>query len=100
RQVVGPTAIAAALRVTSDRVGLATNGPAFDISSNGGRIIFGAQANGQDHLFAANTDGSGLRELLAGVTYVNRAVLSADGSKIGYNITPSTTPRETGVINF
>ncbi len=100
RQVAGPTAIAALLRTTPDRVGPSTNGPPLDVSANGARIVFGATANGQDHLFAANGDGSGLHELLPGITYMNRAVLSADGSKVGYNVTPPGAFNQIGVINF
>jgi hypothetical protein len=86
RQVAGPTAIAALLRTTPDRVSPSTNGPPLDVSANGARIVFGATANGQDHLFAANGDGSGLHELIPGITYVNHAVLSADGwfDRIGF----------------
>jgi hypothetical protein len=81
-------------------VGLATDGPTLDVSANATRIIFGAQVNGQDHLFAANADGSGLHEVLAGNAFVKHAVLSADGSRIGYNVIPPTGPGDLGVINF
>ena len=104
KQVAGPKAVASLLGITADKVfPFATNGWSLDVSADGTKLVFGLAAPGGERIFTVNADGTGLRQVLGPVDFVNHAALSGDGTKVGYDIIPPpccSTPNEVGVINY
>lgn len=112
RQVVGPDQVGRLLGIPADNVfPFDTNGWSLDVSSDGSRIVFGAHAHAPqapeqpfgDRIFAVNLDGSGLHPILESTNFVSHAGISADGTKVLYDIIPPpccSTPNEAGVVNF
>jgi hypothetical protein len=73
---------------------------ALDISDDGGRVVFGAHAGGQEYLFALAGDGDPV-PLLGPVSLVNRVGISGDGATIAYDVKPLGlfySYKEVGVI--
>src|ERR1035438_8972356 len=109
-QIVGPDAIAALFGETASNYytpGFSDSGSTpnhtLGVSADGTRIVFGAQqvsGGGPDAIFGVNGDGSGLHMILGPVPYVDHVGISADGSKVLYDITSSDFVVETGVIDF
>jgi uncharacterized protein (TIGR03437 family) len=111
RQIVGPNAVAGLFGITADAhinpeftvTGNAPNHP-LSVTSDGARIVFGAQNHnrgGGDAIFGVNLDGSNLHTVLGSVPYVGHlAINSAGGSKVLYDTTSQSFVVETGVVNF
>jgi uncharacterized protein (TIGR03437 family) len=109
-QIVGPDAVAALFGSTASNYytpGFSDSGNTpnhtLGVSADGTRIVFGAQqvsGGGPDAIFGVNGDGSGLHMILGPVPYVDHVGISADGSKVLYDITSSDFVVETGVIDF
>jgi hypothetical protein len=103
KQVAGPKAVAALLGITADKVfPFATNGWSLDVSADGAKLVFGIAAPGGERIFTVNADGSGLKQALGPVDFVNHAALSGDGTKVGYDVTAPpccSSPNEVGVVN-
>ncbi len=103
KQIAGPKAVATLLGTTADKVfPFATNGWSLDVSADGTKLVFGLAAPGGERIFTVNADGTGLRQALGPVDFVNHATLSGDGTKVGYDVIPPpccSTPNEAGVVN-
>jgi len=110
RQIVGPDAVAALFGETASAYYIpqfndAGNTPnhTLSVTTDGSRIVFGAQmvgGAGPDAIFGVNLDGSGLHLVLGPVPYVGNLAISADGSKVLYVSTSSDFIVETGLVNF
>lgn len=103
RQVVGPRQLEA--MDLAPTVLFGSNGRVLDLSADGSRLVFGAYHDPQgagdgQGLFAVNLDGSGLRELVGRVSYVNDAAISADGAMVAYGVVDAAGTQEAGVIGF
>jgi hypothetical protein len=104
RQVVGPSQVAGLLGISADKVfPFRTNGrQSLEASADGSRLVFSTAADGE-RIFGANSDGSGLHQLVGPVDFVSHVGISADGTKVLYDAIPPpccSTPNEAGVINF
>ena len=103
KQIVAPKAVAALLGITPDKVfPFSTNGWSLDVSADGTKLAFGVAAPGGERIFTVNADGSGLRQTLGPVDFVNHVALSGDGTKVAYDVTPPpccSTPDELGIVN-
>lgn len=62
----------------------ATGINSFDISSDGQKIAFSATKNKISHLYIANVDGSGMKQLTSGVDRDDAPNFSPDGSRIAF----------------
>jgi hypothetical protein len=73
----------------------------LDVSSNGGRIVFGVAAGARGRaLMAVNGDRTSLRVLRAGLATLFGAAISGDGSTVAYTATVSSGATELDVIRF
>ena len=104
RQVVGPIQVASLLGTSPDKVfPFRTNGrPALEVSADGTRVVFSTAAEGE-RIFGVNSDGSGLHQLIGPVDFVSHVGISADGSKVLYDVIAPpccSSPNEAGVINY
>jgi hypothetical protein len=111
RQVVGPDQVGKLLGIPADNVfTFDVNGWALDVSRDGSRIVFGTHAHAPqapeqpfgDRIFGVNLDGSGLHPILEAMNFVSHAGISADGTKVLYDIIPAPAPstNEGGVVDF
>ena len=104
KQIAGPTAVGTLFGITADQVfPFDDSGWSLDVSADGTKLVFGVSTPAGERLMAVGADGSGLHQLIGPVNNVNHAALSADGTKVGYDVTPPpccSTPNEVGVINF
>jgi Tol biopolymer transport system component len=104
RQVVGPSQVASVLGTSADKVfPFRTNGrQALEVSADGSRVVFSTAADGE-RIFGVNSDGSGLHQLIGPVDFVSHVGISADGTKVVYDVIAPpccSTPNVAGVINF
>ena len=110
RQIVGPSAIAAAfgeavVNYYTPEFSDTGNSANFTlgVSKDGSRIAFAARkvgGTGPDAIFGVHLDGSGLHTILGPVRYVGDLGISADGSKVFYDATFTGFSVETGTVNF
>jgi hypothetical protein len=106
RQVVGPAEIAPVLGIPVDQVPFFGASFGLDVSADGSRIVFGMyiepQPGGEGQgLFAVAGDGSGLRNLLGRVSFLNNAAISGDGETVAYATADfATSYQEIGVMDF
>ena len=103
KQIAGPNGIAPLLATTTDKVfPFSTNGWSLDVSADGAMLVFGVAAPGGERILAVKADGTGLRQVLGPVSFINHAAISGDGTKVGYDVIPPpccSTPNEVGVVN-
>lgn len=101
-QIAGPSTLAK-IGVTVDPNVFATNGWSLDVSADGSKVVFGTASTGGERIFAVNSDGTGLKQLMGPFLWVNHVAISGDGSKVAYDATSPpccSTSNEVGVINF
>ncbi|MBI1761408.1 MAG: choice-of-anchor D domain-containing protein [Acidobacteria bacterium] len=107
QRIASPEQVAGVIGLPAGDVEFFTSGtPGLDVSLDGARVVFVVRAQGMLRVMAGQYAGGalqGLHQILEtignyGVQYVT---ISADGSKVGYDITqPTGGNYEVGVINF
>ncbi|MBM3495041.1 MAG: hypothetical protein FJX72_12090 [Armatimonadetes bacterium] len=105
RQLVGTAAIAGALGIPPADVGSVSAASGMtggmDLSEDGRRLVFGAHTRGADHVFAVNTDGSGLHRVFGPVQYCFAVAISGDGSRVAATLQePSVAGYQGWVCDF
>jgi hypothetical protein len=102
QQLTGPTAMAAGLGVTADKISpFAGCGRTLDVSSDGGQVAFVAMVDGMERVFSMPGAGGAPRKLVdasGGFKLVGKIGLSGDGRLVGYQAIVADGMYELGVI--
>lgn len=104
RQIVSPSQMEALGLPPTDFFG--SNGWTLDSSTDGSRLIFGAFNDPKDAgfgegLFGVNFDGSGLRDYLGRVGFINNGAISGNGEMVAFVAIDAVSNVTTaGVVDF